>query len=80
MTSMNDLGKKAGIVGWYLLAIIVMFGIVFWGLIGNHYVTNNEGANCTMSYGVLCLSWESNESEERSFTRDDEGFYETEPW
>ncbi|MFP4118324.1 MAG: hypothetical protein ACLFTR_05375 [Candidatus Woesearchaeota archaeon] len=73
--------RKAGIVGWYLLAIFIMFGIVFWGLMGNQVVTDNEEINCTRSFGILCITWEDNESMERGLERDDEDdFYVTDPW
>ena len=56
--------KKAGIVGWTLIAILILFGVVFTGLMGAAQA-ENMGANCTKSYGKLCFGIDSNETVDR---------------
>lgn len=59
MNSGEIMNKKGTVLIWYILAVILLFGFVLWGLIGNHQVTNLENTECTLRYGVLCLRWES---------------------
>ena len=58
------IGKRAGLVGWVLLAVALLFGTVFFGLMGAQHASNLD-AECTISYGVLCFAWDTNESIER---------------
>ena len=53
--------KKAGLVGWIILGVLILFGIVFIGLMGNAQA-EKMGVNCTRSYGVLCYGLDSNET------------------
>jgi hypothetical protein len=59
--------KKAGLIGWVLLGVLVMFAFVFYGIIGNAQA-QKEGVECQKSFGVLCFSWESNETYAETFT------------
>lgn len=60
------MNKKAGLIGWVLLFVLVLFGLVFYGLIGK---AQAEKANvtCEINYGVLCFKWEGNESFGKQF-------------
>ena len=56
--------KKAGLVGWVIIAVLILFGVVFTGLMGAAQA-EKMGVNCTRSYGALCFGLDSNETVDR---------------
>lgn len=70
-------GKKAGVVLWYLIATILLFSAVFYGLAGRSIVQDID-ANCTAAYGVMCFSWEMNDSVDSIMGERDDGVFHIE--
>ena len=66
MIKMIHMGKIAGLVGWVILAVLLLFGSVFYGLMGSA-ITEKHGFNCTTQVGMMCFRWSENETFNRPF-------------